>query len=257
MFGYVYVTINKINGKKYIGKHKSSVFDNKYCGSGTILKKAILKNGRENFHTDVIRWCKTEAELNESEKNIIDDFNAVESKEYYNIAEGGSGGNTRLGMTEQQKEEYNRKLSISLKGSNNPMYGRKRRLEGNTTNGYKIWSDRKHPNIGKKMSKKQKIKISEANVGSRNGMYGYKWSESQKSILSESKKGANNPMYGKTGVNNHSSKRVRCVTTGEEFDSCREASNKYNLHHISACCRGVRKSSGRLPSGEKLIWEYI
>ena len=39
MFGYIYETTNLIDGKKYIGKHKSKTFDRNYYGSGTSLKK--------------------------------------------------------------------------------------------------------------------------------------------------------------------------------------------------------------------------
>ena len=46
MFGYIYMTINTVNGKKYIGQHKSSEFEgNKYLDSGKILKQAIEKYG--------------------------------------------------------------------------------------------------------------------------------------------------------------------------------------------------------------------
>lgn len=45
MYGYVYQTINLINGKKYIGKHKSNVFDESYKGSGVYLSRAIKKYG--------------------------------------------------------------------------------------------------------------------------------------------------------------------------------------------------------------------
>ena len=43
MYGYVYETINLINGKKYIGKHVSNSFDSNYYGSGKNLIKAFNK----------------------------------------------------------------------------------------------------------------------------------------------------------------------------------------------------------------------
>ena len=56
-----------------------------------------------------------------------------------------------------------------------------------------------------------------------------------------------------------SKKRVRCLTTSEEFNSIREAAKKYKIQfkNITACCRGKRKSCGKLPDGTKLTWEYI
>ena len=49
MYGYIYETTNLINGKKYIGKHKSSKFDENYYGSGTYLKKCYRKIWKRKF----------------------------------------------------------------------------------------------------------------------------------------------------------------------------------------------------------------
>ena len=53
--------------------------------------------------------------------------------------------------------------------------------------------------------------------------------------------------------------RVRCITTGKEFDSIADASRYYNAtrNRISLCCKGKAKTTGRLPDGTKLEWEYI
>jgi len=50
--------------------------------------------------------------------------------------------------------------------------------------------------------------------------------------------------------------KVRCISTGEIFDSIAEADRKYNAPNISNCCYGKRKSSGKL-NGIKLQWEFV
>ena len=47
-------------------------------------------------------------------------------------------------------------------------------------------------------------------------------------------------------------RNIYCVETGEIFNSAKEAADAYNLHpgHITSCCRGKRKTSG------KLHWKY-
>lgn len=91
MYGYVYETTNLINGKKYIGQHKSKFFDTKYVGSGIILLEAIKKYGKENFKVKIIKECVDADELNQAEIFFINKYNAVDSENYYNIARGGEG----------------------------------------------------------------------------------------------------------------------------------------------------------------------
>lgn len=54
MIGYVYLTTNSINDKKYTGMHRKNYFDENYKGSGKILRYAINKYGWENFKTEVL-----------------------------------------------------------------------------------------------------------------------------------------------------------------------------------------------------------
>jgi len=51
-------------------------------------------------------------------------------------------------------------------------------------------------------------------------------------------------------------RKVICLTTGEVFNSVTEAENKYNTSHISDCCKGNKKTSGKLLDGTKLVWVY-
>ena len=76
MYGYVYETINLINGKKYIGKHVSNSFDSNYYGSGKNLIKAFNKYGKENFSIKILKECDSLEELNKEEIYYIKKFNA-------------------------------------------------------------------------------------------------------------------------------------------------------------------------------------
>ena len=90
MFGYIYETTNLINGKKYIGKHKSSKFDNIYFGSGIALKRALNKYGKENFKVIILEEINTnQKDLDNAEIKWIETTNAVKSKNYYNSSYGG------------------------------------------------------------------------------------------------------------------------------------------------------------------------
>jgi len=83
----IYKTTNLINGRFYVGK---DAYNKKhYIGSGTILKQAIKKYGRENFKKEILEHCSFDI-LNEREIYWIDKLNAI--NDGYNITEGGTGG---------------------------------------------------------------------------------------------------------------------------------------------------------------------
>ena len=113
MYGYIYFTENTINGRYYIGQHKSEQFDNKYKGSGKLLKQAINKYGWENFICQPIQWCETKEDLDKAEKYWVD---KCKSPSLYNITEGGYGGSYK-GINKGKKfsEEHKRKLSEARK----------------------------------------------------------------------------------------------------------------------------------------------
>ena len=96
MYGYIYITTNLINGKKYIGRHKSSVFvGEKYLGSGTDLLQDIEKYGKENFTVKEIEKCFTRTELIDCETYWLKYYNVAKNNEFYNIYEGKSFINTK------------------------------------------------------------------------------------------------------------------------------------------------------------------
>ena len=123
MFGYIYITTNLIDGKKYIGQHRSKTFDfANYKGSGKILRKAFKKYGWSNFKCELLESingiptiCETAKELNNSEIYYIKFYNCIESAEYYNIAEGGQG-RSYSALPREEQLARNKKISESRKG---------------------------------------------------------------------------------------------------------------------------------------------
>lgn len=110
----VYKTTNMVNGKIYVGKYEGD--RESYLGSGYILKKAIKKYGKENFKREIIERCNSIKELIEKEKYWIKTLDCTNPKIGYNVAEGGTGGNTYLGKSEEEMIEIKRKISESGKG---------------------------------------------------------------------------------------------------------------------------------------------
>ena len=106
---FVYMTTCLITGKKYIGKYEGKETD-KYLGSGKLLRRAIKKYGEFNFQRTILERYQTSTEVRSGEIYWIAKFNAVESDEFYNIAEGGEGGNTFAGIQGLERVQLIEKL---------------------------------------------------------------------------------------------------------------------------------------------------
>lgn len=101
--GFVYIITNKLNGKWYIGKkilknkrrikvknkirRKVKIVDSDwrdYYGSGPLLLSEIEKFGRDNFHREILYFCKNKTEMNYFEAKEQFLRGALESPESYN-----------------------------------------------------------------------------------------------------------------------------------------------------------------------------
>lgn len=132
---HVYRITNKITGRIYIGKEKN--FDPKYLGSGMLITAAIEKYGRENFIKDILEECSLDS-IDAREKYWIETLNSTERDIGYNIALGGSGGDTTTNhpdrdsivnkrkqgikrwhdsMTFEEKEKWKNNISANRKGN--------------------------------------------------------------------------------------------------------------------------------------------
>lgn len=103
MYGYIYKTTNLINGKIYIGQHKSDIFDPNYMGSGKLIHRAFDKYGKDNFIVELLVECDNREDINKCEKEQIllhhsDDINIG-----YNISHGGDGGDVFSMKSDDEK----------------------------------------------------------------------------------------------------------------------------------------------------------
>lgn len=168
-FGFIYVTVNNITGKRYLGLHHTWKKD--YIGSGNYMKAAIKKYGKENFTRYIIDTANCyEALCNLEAYYITEAFgiNLAKSRDWYNITSGlQRGGDTWAGMSEEDRRKRAEKLSKAFKGRKHS----KERVERNRAAQLKRMSD---PLVRKQVSEMTKQamanpevrkKISEAKKG--------------------------------------------------------------------------------------------
>jgi hypothetical protein len=185
---FVYMTENLVTGKRYIGLCTRET--DSYLGSGKLIKSAIKKYGKESFKRTILEECSTFDQLSAAEAKWIEFYDAVNSKQFYNIAHGGFGGNSQTvkkywdSLTEVERlERVKKHRGHNVKGEHNPMYGR-----STSTFVKKKWDERseeERKSIGQKVSKTKR----ERGIG----------------------KGESNPMYGRSAV---TEKNLKWYTDG-------------------------------------------
>jgi len=134
VYGYVYLTTNLINGKQYVGRHKSKNFNEKYKGSGSLVVQAIKKYGADNFSVKILEMCSTEEDLADAEYYYTNLYHAYSNENFYNIIPGGQkiGGihNPMYGRSGKNAPAYgrtgNKHPLYGITGKNNHNYGKVR-----------------------------------------------------------------------------------------------------------------------------------
>lgn len=203
MIHVIYLTTCLINGVQYVGRHKVSnpvTLDPNYIGSGTLLKRAIKKHGKENFKRKII--CKIETDdvskVRKLEKIYIKKFGTL-FPHGYNWIEGD--------ILEDNPMDYKiNKIKVGLATKkrlsdprNNPMYGKrhseetKKLMSISKIGERNVWfgkTGKEFPLFGRPFSDEHKRKISKS-------MIGHKVSSETKKKLSESRIGKDSPMKGK------------------------------------------------------------
>lgn len=175
----VYRTTNLVNGKFYIGVHKTKNPNDSYLGSGSAFRKAVDKYGSENFKKEVLFIFDNEQDMLSKEKELVTE-EVVKDQNCYNQIGGGNcypppdrvfdpeirlqnlkkGRETQalLKLTGSYADNINEKRSNTLK-----------RFFSDRDSNFKGWqhSDRSKSAIGKKSSVHQS--------GRGNSQYGTCW----------------------------------------------------------------------------------
>jgi group I intron endonuclease len=276
----LYVHISP-SDKRYYGITKMEVKNRWHKGSGykgnQYFYRAIEKYGWNNFIHEVLFDNLTKEEACLLEQMYIALYDTSNPRKGYNLTLGGEG---TVGRTFKMSEETKRKISEAQMGEKNHRYGKGYLQTGENNpmygkDGY--WKGKHLPQeIRDKISKRKKGKkpiISEElrkikiknfsgknnpmygihRYGEENPFYGKHHTEETKKKISEARKGKycreNNPNYGKRiteeqkkKISEANSKKVKCIETGEIFNSIKEVS-LLNGVSSTAICNSIKKGT--------------
>lgn len=195
--------------------------DHKKPSNNSFCGKYIKKIGKDNIDVALLEVC-----------DCIDD---MFDREYYwtkYYSEFFELKNLDFGKM------HGESFFSKVRGSNHHFYGKHHSEE--TKEKIRAWT-LAHPN-----SRESIIKGALALTGRK---HSEEWSNNIKHGLRE--------LYS-SGYKNNNCIKVQLVNTGEVFDSLKDAGLAYNVAstHIVACCKGKRKSAGKL-NGVKMVWKYV
>jgi len=229
-YGYIYLTTCKITNIQYVGKHtniwvrKHQRQDPKYKGSGTLFKKALKKYGFENFETIILEWCYSEEELKQREEYYLTLYNVINTDEFYNLVDISGGGCMFNNRGEDFYKATCKKISDSKKKLYNSEEGALLKQQIADT----LWNN---------LSKEKKEEY--RRLASENSKKG--WANMSDVDREQFKEKCRQHSSGK---NNPAARKVKCIETGEEFDTIKEARLAGYKGDIGKVCRGGAKCCG-------------
>lgn len=112
VFGVVYLIVNKVNGKMYVGQTINTVEKRfgDHSRQNSVIGRAIRKYGKENFRCEVLKRCASKAEMDAWEKFFIAAI-CCKIPFGYNVSDGGGGVAGR-----KHTDEERAKITVAKKG---------------------------------------------------------------------------------------------------------------------------------------------
>lgn len=186
---YLYKITNLLDGKVYIGqsnKENERWRRHKYFGrnpekTGQHIHRAMAKYGSENFIYEVIARSLTDQDANETEKQLIDQYDSRNPDVGYNVAPGGDVPWNR-GLPKElnpltgipRSEEVKKRISKATIGKIMPPCSDERKekmskkYKGRTLP--KEWVEKiAASNRGQIRSEESRLKISQSHIGVQSG----------------------------------------------------------------------------------------
>lgn len=242
----IYMHINKINDKKYIGITKTDV-SKRWGNNGSgyrdakqsIFYRAIQKYGWDNFEHIILYKNLTQNEACNIEVQLIKKYKTQDRNLGYNIQPGGQLGNSGIIFSEEHRkklseahkgkvltEEHKKKISIGCKGHSPCTHSEETKIKLSQINS------------GKTLSDETKSKISDTLTGIK------------RSPETLKKRKDNNPM----------NISVYCPELDMCFQTISDAA-KYTgaqRSNIKQCLKGERHTAGKhAVTKEKLHWGKV
>lgn len=226
----IYQTTNLINNKKYIGKDKNN--NPNYLGSGTYIKKAIKKYGKENFKKEILEYCDNKQHLIEREEYWLKFHDVENNKLFYNQTNKAFGNS---GLSQETKE----KISKAKKGHKYP---------------------KEH---GEKISKSRiGLKILNFKKGEEHGNFNKLKTEEHKKNISKSKTG--HKCYNEEWKNNIKKNRQKCIESKikpiQQMDKNNKIIKEYSSITEARMITGIKgikdAVTGRIKTSGGYYWKY-
>lgn len=210
---YLYKITNKIDGKIYVGVHRTHDLQDGYMGSGLYIKRAIAFHGVKNFKKDILEFFDSVDEMFDKESMIVNE-NFLKRKDTYNVCLGGTGGNVHIALAAFRKkldedEVFRQSVYESIR-----LGLERKRLTGWVNPGF----------LGREHSEETKQKMREKALvhssGEKNSQFGTMWITNGKESK-KIKKGAPLPAEWKKGrviKNCEHSQKTSIIGVGVEDD---------------------------------------
>lgn len=225
-YHYVYVIINKINGKFYIGIHSTNDLNDGYMGSGYSLRKAFAKYNKKMFEKQIIIFLPSREHILDYERILVNE-NMIANVNCYNTVVGGGAPKSNF----RHADEFKKIISDKLKGRK---FSDSHRLNlSKSARRYRTEEEKEHlrqVNLGKKHSQETINKMIASRIGRP-------CKEETKKKIGDAQRGELNHRFGKCMTSDEKEfrrkrckTRIRCCIDGIEYDSIKYAAKCLGVH---------------------------